>query len=259
MEITASRMRKLLGRRAGAKDKPGSEGIMKVECESCHVKINLPDDKLVPGKEFGFTCPKCKSKNSFMVPGGEEPTGLEPTEQQESATSQEEAAPLPPPAESGFDDDDDAAAGEFYEEGAKLALICFDEGPERDRLAEIMTGLGYVPVIPESIRDALNRIRMTQFRTVLLHENYDNFTDGQHPILRILQPMNMSTRRQIFLALFGKNWQSLDHMTAFQLSVNAVVSLDDDQKYDKILFRGLADYERFYRVFFEISRDLGKN
>lgn len=230
---------------------------MKVECESCHVKINLPDDKLVPGKEFGFTCPKCKSKNSFMVPGEEEPAGSESADQPESAPSQEEAAPLPP-VESDFDDDDDAAVGGFYEEGAKLALICFDEGPERDKLAEIMTGLGYVPVIPESIRDALSRIRMTQFRAVLLHENYDNFTDGLHPVLGILQPMNMSTRRQIFLALFGKNWQSLDYMSAFQLSVNAVVSLDDDRKYDKILHRGLADYERFYRVFFEISRELGK-
>ena len=231
---------------------------MKVECESCHVKINLPDEKLVPGKEFGFTCPKCKTKNSFMVPEGETPAGSTASEEPEAAQDQQDTTPLPS-AGSEFDNEDDSAIGEFYEEGAKLALICFDEGPERDRLAQIMTDLGYVPVIPESIRDALNRIRVTQFHAVLLHENFDNFSAGQHPVLGLLQPMNMSTRRQIFLALFGHDFQSLDYMTAFQLSVNAVISLNDDQRYDKIIHRGLADYERFYRVFFEISRELGNS
>jgi len=31
---------------------------MKVECQNCKVKINLPDDKLMPGEDFAFTCPK---------------------------------------------------------------------------------------------------------------------------------------------------------------------------------------------------------
>jgi len=228
---------------------------MKVECTSCHVKINLPDDKLVPGEDFTFTCPRCKTRNSILVPAQDvqEPASAGPGE------LSVELEPESPQPELEFDEGEEDVVGEFYEEGAKLALICFDQGPQRDSLAKIMTDLGYVPVLPESIRDVLRQLKVTQFHAILLHENYDGHLDGFHPILRTIQPMIMSTRRRIFLALFGKDYHSLDYMTAFQLSVNAVISLNDESRFDKIIHKALVEYERFYKVFFEISRELGRS
>jgi len=228
---------------------------MRVECQNCNVKINLPDNKLVPGENFAFTCPKCKTKNSISIPAEDIQAELTPSEPKD-AVAAEAAEPLHP--DSGIEEDEEAAVGEFYEEGAKLALICFDEGPQRDNLIKIMTDLGYVPVLPESTRDALRRIKVTLFHAILLHENFDGHLDGLHPILLSLQPLNMSTRRRIFLAIFGKDYHSLDEMTAFQLSVNAVIALGDESRFDKIIHKALAEYERFYRVYFEVAREQGK-
>jgi len=201
---------------------------MKAECKNCHVSINIPDEKIIPGQEFVFVCPKCKTQNSIM--GSDKNPAAGPAAAEEDAV------------------------GEFYEEGAKLALLCFDEGPMRDSLAKIMADLDHIPVIPDSAENALSRIKVTQFKTVLLDENYGTDGSGVNPVLRTLQPMNMASRRRIFLALFGRNFQSLDNMAAFKLSVNAVISLDDAASFDKIIHRAMAEYERFYKVFFEVAQ-----
>jgi len=208
---------------------------MKVQCENCGTTLSLPDEKLVPGTDFTFNCPKCHQKNTINVPAKE--TG-------------------PGPVLSG---EDEGAAGEFYEEGSKLALICFDEGPVRDNLAKIMTELDYIPVIPSSARDALKRIRLTQFSVVLLEENYAGQSKDNNVILRLIQPMDMTTRRRIFVVLFGKDYKTFDNMTAFALSVNAVINLSDEAQFDKVLHKGLTDYDHFYKVYFDVMREIGKS
>jgi hypothetical protein len=70
--------------------------------------------------------------------------------------------------------------------------------------------------------------------------------------------MDMTTRRRIFVALFGNDFTSLDAMSAYALSVNAVVKRSDVTQYEKILHRAVAENERFYKVFFDVSREIGK-
>lgn len=215
---------------------------MKVACENCETKLNLPDDKLVPGQDFSFNCPKCKSKNTISVPGPEN----------------EAPQALSPMDEVDLGDDSEGGLGEFYEEGAKLALVCFDAGPVRERLVRAMEDMGYVAVIPTNTRDALKRIKVTQFNAILLHDNYEGQGPDHNVLLRVLQPMDMGMRRKIYLALFGDGYQTLDHMTAFKLSVNTVINMKDQNQFGKIVYRGLAEHERFYRAFFDVMREIGK-
>ena len=72
---------------------------MKVDCENCGSKLNLPDDKLEPGSAFSFNCPKCKHKNTVTVPAQ---------------------------SKSDLETDEGAPSADFFEEGAKPALICID-------------------------------------------------------------------------------------------------------------------------------------
>jgi len=215
---------------------------MKVQCESCGTKLSLPEDKLTPGTSFSFNCPKCQHKNTVNVPAGKTPDG---------------SAPPPAPDMESLAEDE-GGVGEIYDEGAKLALICFDPGPTRDNLKKIIQDRGYIPIIPSGTRDAVNRIRLTQFHVILLDENFDGQNETDNAVLRLIQPMEMSTRRRIFVALFGKNYKTMDHMTAFALSVNAVANLADEPEFDKFLRKALADYERFYKVYFDVMRELGK-
>ncbi|MEW5722310.1 MAG: hypothetical protein AB1896_04340 [Thermodesulfobacteriota bacterium] len=216
---------------------------MKVQCEKCGVKLNLPDDKLEPGMDFSFNCPKCNQKNTIKVPGKEEAEAPAPAA----------AAPA-----GDFEEDEISGGEEFYEEGAKPALICFDEGTQRKNLVEIMKNMGYVPVLPSSTRDALKRMQVTRYNVILIHENYDGQTVERNALLRLLQPMEMTSRRRIFVALFGNGFKTFDYMAAYALSVNTVINTADEPKYPKILERAFAEYRRFYKVFFEVMSEMGK-
>lgn len=215
---------------------------MKVECDQCKAKLSLPEEKLEPGSEFSFVCPKCKNKNTVRIPSKDK-------------TSSPGATLVP------FEDEDDEQGmmSEFFEEGAKPAMICFDEGPLQKKLEEIVAELGYVPILPGNARDALNRLRVTQYNLVLLDEGFNRQTLENNAILRLLQHMDMTTRRRMYVALFGKNLRTLDHMSAFALSVNAVIDLADEELFPKVLYRGLSEYERFYKVFFDVLREMGKS
>ena len=220
---------------------------MKVQCENCNTALNLPDDKLQPGMDFAFACPKCKHKNTIKVP---EDLGAE--------ASGTPAAPPGSPDEDVFSSEDVVGAGDFFEEGAKPAMICFDDAGLRDQLAGIAKDLGYVPVKVQSARDALKRLRLTQYRLVLLEETFDGATLESNTVYRFLKPMDMTTRRRMFVGLFGDGFQSLDQMGAFAMSVNALVNKNDRDQFDKVLHRAISEYERFYKVFFDVMRETGK-
>ncbi|MFH1090515.1 MAG: hypothetical protein V1742_02995 [Pseudomonadota bacterium] len=211
---------------------------MKVQCENCGTSLNLPDDKLSPGHDFSFNCPKCKQKNTVHVP-------LDLASMADMGAVGEE--------------EEETAAADFFEEGAKPALICFDEGPSRTNLQKIMTEMGYTPVVPQNARNALRRFRLTQYRAVLLHDSYSGQTKDNNAVLGIIQPLDMTIRRRMFVALFGRDFQSMDHLTAYSLSVNTVINLADESNFKKILHRGIAEYELFYKVYFDVMRELGKS
>jgi hypothetical protein len=154
--------------------------------------------------------------------------------------------------------EDEVGLGDFFEEGARPVMICFDPGPARDRVVAVAQALNFVPVIPANTRDALSRLKVSRFHAVLLHESYEGQGVQNSAVLRLIMNLDMSTRRRILVILFGAQFHTLDQMNAFALSVNAVVNTSDEEKYQKILHRAQAEYERFYRVYFDVLREMGK-
>ena len=215
------------------------EDGMKVQCGKCGTRLNIPDDKLEPGSEFSYNCPKCRHKNTVNVPK------IQAVGPSKAAIDE-------------FYEDPDAVGSEFFEEGAKPALVCFNEGPMRDDLVKIMKDNDFVPVIPSSARDALRRLKLTQYYAILLQDEYEDMNLENNVILRVLQPMEMPIRRRMFVALFGQDFKSLDNMTAYSLSVNAVINTGEKENFSKLLERALAETDRFYKVFFDVMRELGK-
>ena len=126
---------------------------MKTECEKCQTKFNLPDAKLKPGVDFAFVCPKCKHKNTVRVP--ESRVGESPVYN-----------------DYDDDDDDDVFSGDFFEEGARPALICFDPGPKRDHLAEIVEKIDFVPFCLPPWERPCKKLKITKFNLVLVDENF---------------------------------------------------------------------------------------
>jgi hypothetical protein len=91
----------------------------------------------------------------------------------------------------------------------------------------------------------------------MLDEEFCGETAENNTILRYLQPMPMSTRRNIFLMLVSTQIKTLDNLMAFAKSVNAVIHVDDIEKVKLVLERAIADHRRFYKVFRDVSQDMG--
>ena len=55
----------------------------------------------------------------------------------------------------------------------------------------------------------------------------------------------------MFVTLISDRFRTLDYMMAFNKSVNLIVNKKNSTDMDKILSKGISDYEMFYRIFQE--------
>ncbi len=151
---------------------------------------------------------------------------------------------------------------EEYGEGFKTALICanaYDDDAETQNLINsALKELKYKVEIAASSADTFEKLRFNQYDVVVLIENFGGNSPENNEVLKFFQHMPMNTRRHIFLALIGQNLKTLDNMTAFSKSVNAVINKHDLSNLVNILRKSIDDNDQFYKVYKEILRKLGK-
>ena len=56
---------------------------MKVECSTCKVQFNIPDERLPMGKKIAFPCPRCKGviELDLSSPEGSNDAGTDASQQ----------------------------------------------------------------------------------------------------------------------------------------------------------------------------------
>jgi predicted Zn finger-like uncharacterized protein len=224
---------------------------MDVVCDKCQGKFKIPDEKVPKGQVFAVACPKCQNKISI--------------------DTRTDAPPAPPAAESkpapGKTLLDEVGAGsydadekpfDFLEEGAKTALLCEQDADLRTKIKTALQNMGYGTTVPASARDVLKQMRFHVFDIVVLNERFDSPNPDANNVLRYLDQLPMFTRRHIFVTLLTDRFRTMDNMVAFNKSVNIVVNLKNIDDFEKILRRGVTDYEAFYRVFKQSLTKTGK-
>lgn len=218
---------------------------MEIICQSCQGKIKIPDDKLPPGKAASLNCPRCKAKITVAPSRKEEP--------QDAEAAFEDLF--------DFEDDDGESYDatdkpfDFIEEEGKTALICEADAVLRDKVRPPLDLLEYhVTEVPNS-RDALKKMRYHTYDLIILDEYFDTQDPDANPVLIYLERQTMDTRRNVFVTLLSNRFRTMDHMTAFQKSVNMIVNIRNIDDFDKILQRGLADYGLFFKVMKESLAD----
>jgi len=232
---------------------------MEISCNSCERKINIPDEKLPKDQAFSVTCPGCKDKIRVDQ-------HLKPAEQESAPAASEETKPVEQKAQEpdanapklavveDFEDDDEELV--IYEEGDQLALI-LDEG-NKDLWTKILTEKDYKIQYANSPEHAVHKMKFTQFHFVALNENFGGVSLQESAIYKSILEMPMELRRNIFVALAGKEFKTLNDMQAFQYSVNVVVNVKDFAKLGDILKKSIGEFEMFYKVFKETLKALGK-
>ena len=118
--------------------------------------------------------------------------------------------------------------------------------------------MGYKFIPTSNARDALGKMRFHHFDLVFLSEGFDGQDLGQSSILNYLNHASMSSRRRIFLALTGDQFKTMDDMMAYSLSANTVINSKDFDKLSGVLKKGIAEYEKFYKIFMDTMVEMGR-
>ncbi len=219
---------------------------MQVTCNACQRSMNILDEKLPKDQAFSITCPGCKNKikvdQHLKTP--DPPT---PPQQEEAldtagmAVDQEE-----------FEDDELV----IYDENDQLALI-LDE-TNQSAWTQALESRDYKIQYAKSPEHAVHKMKFTHFHFIALHENYGNKDLDNNTVYKTLIELPMVTRRNIFVALIGKNFKTLKNMQAFQKSVNVVINEKDINKLEDVLKKSISEIEIFYKVFKETLQSMGK-
>ena len=231
---------------------------MDITCEQCNGKFKIPDEKLPKNRAFSITCPKCRNKIAIDArkpsPPGEpkDPIPSLPTETEtakEKTLFDEVAASNYDSSEKPFD---------FVEEGVETALLCEPDDNVRSKIHAVLVSLGYQTTEPSSSVEALKQMRFHVFDLIILNERYDTVDPGQSDVLKYLGHLSMDIRRNIFVALITDRFRTMDNMAAFNQSVNLTINSKNVDEFEKILARGVADNDTFYRVFKESLVSTGR-
>jgi CheY-like chemotaxis protein len=214
----------------------------------------VPDEKMPKGRQFKATCSKCRRTIIVEPQGGSGGKGASIGVD----VSLSEVTDAPTAIEADLDTTSAYDSPlEVLEEGAMSALVCVDE-PERLRaVKEALEDLNYYTSVASSVKEALSKLRYNQYDLVMLDEEFCGESADNNTILRYLQPMPMSTRRNIFLMMISNQIRTLDNLLAFANSVNAVINVSDIQKVKLVLERAMADHRRFYKVYKDLVQVIG--
>jgi CheY-like chemotaxis protein len=146
---------------------------------------------------------------------------------------------------------------DFAEEESKTALVCETDPQVRKKIAEVLNTMEYHITEATGARDALKRLRFHVYDIIIVNENFDAAPPETSSVMAYLERMEMDIRRQIFVVLFSKQHQTMDHMLALKKSVNMIFNMKHIDKIGAILGRGLADRDLFYRIYYESQTNLG--
>jgi predicted Zn finger-like uncharacterized protein len=223
---------------------------MDIICDSCKAKLNIPDEKLPPGKKLAVTCPKCQEKLLVSRPSEEkkEKKAEKPVKDVSDTIEKTEVQ----------DQDDKDEFLEFYGEDRNLALVIENNDDVAEKIKASVVEMGYKYVRANNTREAIARLREYNFGFVALSDRFDGIELEFSPILEYLNHLSMSLRRRLFLVLIGENFKTMDLLTAFAMSANLVVGSNDLDNLKRALKQSIAEYKKFYSIFMETLEEVGK-
>ena len=214
---------------------------MNIICDNCQSKFRIPDEKIPSGRRTTIACPKCKSKLSLGPKTGSAGRRVSFVENNSNGA---------------YDADDKPF--DFIEEEGLTALVCEANPMVRRTITEALELMEYQITEAESTRDALKRMRYHNYDLFVVNETFDSENPESNGVLLYLERLNMSVRRNMFIALISERFRTMDNMMALNKSVNLIINVKNVEDIGKILSRGITDNEYFYRIFQATLKEVGR-
>ena len=144
------------------------------------------------------------------------------------------------------------------EEEGLTALLCEENPIARKTIQAGLSLMDYQITIAESARDALKRMRYHIYDLIVVDESFDTKNPDANGVLIYLERLQMSIRRNIFVAMVSSRYRTMDNMMAFHGSVNLIINIKNIEDIGKILGRAITDTELFYRIYKEAYKETGR-
>jgi len=138
-------------------------------------------------------------------------------------------------------------------------LICEGDPVYRKKIQSALKALDYQVTHPLNAREVLKQMRFHVFDTVVINEKFDTPDPDRNNVLRYMETLTMSVRRNIFVAMISDRFRTGDSMAAFNKSVNIIIGVSHIDEVEKILKHGIAENDMFYRVYKETMLKTSRN
>jgi DNA-directed RNA polymerase subunit RPC12/RpoP len=220
---------------------------MNISCKKCQSKFKIPDEKVPRGQTFSLTCPQCSAKVIVDARSSSQSESNSASRSIDKPNLEKKKTLIDEVDANTYDASDKPF--DFVEEGVETALLCESDALVKTKIKTALHNMDYHITAPELPKDALKQMRFHVFDVVVLNERFGEQDPEMNSILKYLDRLNMSIRRNIFLTLITDRFRTMDNMAAFNQSVNLIVNLKNIDEIEKILRRGIADHETFYRIY----------
>jgi ActR/RegA family two-component response regulator len=145
----------------------------------------------------------------------------------------------------------------YVDPDRKTAMICEQDPVMRDKVSNAIKKIGFEVVQPATFKDALKYMRFHVFDVILVNENFNTGIWEVNNILKYLENLSMSVRRQIFVVLISAIYATLDSMQTYNKSVNMIINKSEIGDIENILKQALTEHNDFYYLFKENVRKHG--
>lgn len=236
---------------------------MKVNCPHCGKQLQMNArvqdniQKLGAGQKLKVKCKHCG--NPFGLDKENAQPGTAGNARAASSAAQTVKDTLVPPSspdiswlKDGIFDDQETV------EDIPKALVLM---PDIESKTEIVTSVGkfgYQVEQPETVEEAVNKMRFINYSAVFLHSQYESGSVELGLFHAYMCSMDMSRRRYIFYVLIGPEFKTLYDLEALTCSANIVVNDTEIPYIGTVLKKAIPEYELLFGPIMEEMRVAGK-
>lgn len=141
-----------------------------------------------------------------------------------------------------------AALMETPEGETRAALVCASAA-RANTIAELLARRGYETFIAEDAASAVAMMREGRVGTVILDNEFDSAASGTTHVRRMINRMQLTERRRLFLVGLAADVRTMDAHAAFVQSFNLVVNTSELDSLPDAMHRTQNSFRELYKEF----------
>jgi hypothetical protein len=144
----------------------------------------------------------------------------------------------------------------FADLGDNTALVCVDHQQYQKIVVPQLIDMTYKVHLGLFEEDVVLKLKTYNYDVVVIYENFKGSKVETNPLLRAMEQLQDTRRREHFVILLSHRFATNDAMSAFVHSVDQIVNIADLANFKPILRRGVSQHHELYHAFNEMVKSV---